>query len=63
MAQLEAENQALKQSNDIKMYEAQTKRIEAEVKAAEVQAKAQADLIAAQQQRVVPPPSNPYGLG
>lgn len=63
MAQLQAENQALKQANDIKLFEAQTKRMEAEIKAQEIQVKAQADLMAAQQQRVVPPPSNPFGLG
>ena len=42
MAQLKAENQALRQANDIKLFEAQTKRMEAEIRAQEVQAKAQA---------------------
>lgn len=62
LAELEAENKALKDANGIKMFEAETKRMEAQIKARELEARSQAAMLTA----VHPapePPSNLYGLG
>lgn len=65
LAQLEAENQALKQANEIKMFEAQTKRMEAQTKAQEVAQNGQIAVMDAVQQRnaAQSPPSSQFGLG
>lgn len=63
LAELEMQNRELKAANDLKAFELQIKKQEADTKAYEVQAKAQTDMI--QATRPPAPPqesSNPYAL-
>lgn len=59
-AELEMQNRELKAGNDLKAFELQIKKQEADTRSFEAQAKAQADMIQASQPQVPPQSSNSY---